>query len=80
MNIRESEENATIDCPRCNCPNPADLIYCANPDCIAVLYDGRVTCGACRAVIPVNARFCPDCGHSTECGKVSDGFTFESVQ
>ena len=72
MNIRNSEENATIDCPRCSHPNPAELIYCADPDCIAVLHEGRITCGVCRAVIPVNARFCPGCGQATGYGKEAE--------
>ena len=63
MKFGNPEENATIDCPRCRRPNPVDLIYCADPDCIAVLHPGRTTCGWCRADIPVNARFCPECGH-----------------
>lgn len=65
MKIGSLKEKATIDCPRCRRPNPFDLIYCADQDCIAVLHPGRISCGACRAAIPVNARFCPQCGHAT---------------
>lgn len=68
MNIRKPQENATIDCLRCRRPNPVELIYCADPDCIAVLHPGRIACGGCCAAIPVNARFCPDCGRATGYG------------
>ena len=61
----DSGEDRTINCPRCRRPNPVELIYCAVPDCAAVLHPGRTACDACRAAIPVNARFCPDCGHPT---------------
>lgn len=74
MKIRKSGEDSTIECPRCNRPNPGRLIYCADPDCIAVLYPGRTACGGCRAAIPVNARFCPDCGQATGYGKEPEGF------
>lgn len=60
--------NATIDCPRCRRPNSVDLIYCAYWDCIAVLHRSRISCGACRAAIPVNDRFCPECGQATGLG------------
>ena len=65
MNTRKSEENATIECPRCNRPNPVELIYCADSDCVAVLRPGRITCAGCYTAIPVNARFCPECGQAT---------------
>lgn len=60
MKTRRSGDDALIGCPRCRRPNSASLIYCA-----AVLHSGRITCGACGAGIPVNARFCPECGHAT---------------
>ena len=62
MNIRKPEDGLSIDCPRCSHPNPVGLIYCADPDCIAVLHPWRTACGGCRAAIPVNAHFCPECG------------------
>ena len=65
MKTRRSGDDSLISCPRCHRPNPADLIYCADPDCIAVLHPGRIACGGCRAAIPVNARFCPGCGQPT---------------
>ena len=71
MKIRNPEEDSTIDCPRCSRPNPIELVYCADLDCIAVLHEGRITCGGCRAAIPVNARFCPECGRVTGYGKDS---------
>ena len=61
MKFRNSEENAAINCPRCRRPNPVEFIYCDGPDC-AVLHPGRIACCACRAAIPVKARFCTDCG------------------
>ena len=70
MMRRKSGEDSTINCPRCHRPNPVELIYCA-----AVLHPGRTACGACRAAIPVNARFCPDCGHPTGYRSESEGFT-----
>ncbi len=74
MKVRNSEEDLTIQCPRCRRPNPVELIYCADPDCIAVLHPGRATCGGCRVAIPVNASFCPECGQATEYAKESEGF------
>ena len=71
MKIGNPEENATIDCPRCCRPNPADLIYCADSTCVAMLYPGRNACHGCRAAIPINARFCPECGQATAYGKES---------
>lgn len=75
MKIRKPEENGTIDCPRCNRPNPVELIYCADPDCIAVLHPGRTTCGGCRAAIPINARFCPECGQPMGFEREDERFT-----
>ena len=69
MKFANPEENATINCPRCRRPNPADLIYCADQNCVAVLRPGRITCGGCHADIPVNARFCPECGQATGLGQ-----------
>ena len=71
MKISNSGEAPTIDCPRCRRPNPVKLIYCADPDCVAVLHEGRITCGGCGAAIPVNALFCPNCGQATGYGKES---------
>ena len=59
----------------CHRPNPVELIYCAALDCAAVLHPGRTACDACRAAIPVNARYCPDCGHPTGYRSESEGFT-----
>ena len=72
MKIGKYSQDPTIACPRCNRPNPVELVYCADPDCIAVLHPGRTTCGGCRAVIPVNARFCPDCGQAPVFGMESE--------
>ena len=62
----DSGEDRTISCPRCHRPNPVELVYCAVLDCVAVLHPGRTACDACRAAIPVNARFYSDCGRATE--------------
>ena len=51
-----------ISCPQCYRLNPAWLVYCESRECVAVLHPERAVCGACRSQIPVNARFCPDCG------------------
>ena len=71
MRICASGEERTISCPRCHRPNPVELIYCAVLDCAAVLYPGRTACDACGAAIPVNTRFCPDCGQATGYGRES---------
>ena len=71
MKVRNFGKDSTIQCPRCRRPNPVELIYCADPECIAVLHPGRIACGDCRAVIPVNARFCPECGQAMRNGKQS---------
>ena len=73
MKRRKSGEDSTINCPRCHGSSPVELIYCAVLDCAAILHPGRTACDACRAVIPVNARFCPDCGRAT--GYVADSGT-----
>ena len=65
MKTRSSGDDPLIVCPRCRRSNPASLIYCAVPDCAAVLHPGRVACCGCGAAIPVNARFCPECGQAT---------------
>ena len=65
MRTCDSGEGQTINCPRCHRPNPVELIYCAVLDCAAMLHPGRTACDACRATIPVNACFCPDCGQAT---------------
>ena len=74
MKTRDSGEDRTIYCPDCHRPNPFELIYCAVLDCAAVLHPGRTACAACRAAIPVNARFCPDCGHPTGYRSEAEGF------
>ena len=76
----DSGEDRTINCPDCHRPNPVELIYCAVPDCAAVLHPGRTACAACRAAIPVNARFCPDCGHPTGYRSESEGFTGRRIR
>ena len=80
MKRRKSGEDQTINCPRCQRPNPVELVYCAVLDCAAVLHPGRTACGACRAAIPVNARFCPDCGHPTGYRSESEGFTGRRIR
>ena len=65
MKRRKSGGDQTINCPRCHRPNPVELVYCATLDCAAVLHPGRIACVACRAAIPVNARFCPQCDQAT---------------
>ena len=57
-----------------SCPNPAVLIDCAGLDCANVQHPGRITCKGCHAAIPVNARFCPECGQATVYGKESERF------
>ena len=64
MNTHRSGDDSLISCPRCRRPNPVELIYCANPDCIAVLHPGLIACSGCRAAIPVNGRFCSQCGQA----------------
>ena len=80
MKICGSGEDRTICCPRCRRPNPFEQIYCAVPDCAAVLHPGRTACDACRAAISVNARFCPDCGHPTGYLSESMGFTDRRIR
>ena len=80
MKRRKSGEDSTINCPRCHRPNPVELIYGAVLDCAAVLHPGRTACGACRAAIPVNARFCSDCGHPTGYRSESEGFTGRRIR
>ena len=80
MKRRKSGEDSTINCPRCNRPNPVELIYCAALDCAAVLHPGRITCGGCRAAIPFNARFCSDCGHPTGYRSESEEFTDRRIR
>ena len=55
----------SVPCPRCGLPNPANLIYCANSQCLATLYSGNRFCSSCGTQTPVNARFCPACGRNT---------------
>ena len=52
-----------VACPRCGHPNPANFIYCSNSVCLAQLYSGNRFCMSCGAQMPVNAKFCPECGH-----------------
>ena len=60
-------------------PGPADL--CAAVECAATLHPGRMDCGGCRgAEIPVNARFCPDCGQATGFGTVPETFTPRAIR
>ena len=80
MKRRKSGEDSTMNCPRCHRPNPVELIYCAALDCAAVLHPGRTACDACRAAIPVNARFCPDCGHPTGYRSESKGFNDRRIR
>ena len=85
MKIRKSGGDSTIDCSHCHRPNPVELIYCAAldcaaVDCAAVLHPGRTACDACRAAIPVNARFCPDCGQATRYGKEAEVFNAEGIR
>ena len=53
----------SVTCPGCGQPNPADLVYCGNSLCLAPLYSGNRFCSNCGVETPVNARFCPKCGH-----------------
>ena len=71
MKTRRPRDDSLISCPRCRRPNPAALVYCAVRNCAAVLHPGRIACGACRAAIPINARFCRDCGQATGYGAQS---------
>ena len=54
----------SVPCPRCGLPNPANLIYCGNSQCLATLYSGNRFCSSCGTQTPVNARFCPACGRN----------------
>ena len=80
MKICDSGKDQTINWPRCHRPNPVEQIYCAVPDCAAELHPGRNACDACRAAIPVNARFCSDCGHPTGYRSESEGFTGRRIR
>ena len=62
MKIGTPSEDSTIDCSRCHRSNLVALVYWAPLGCAAVLHPGRIICRACRASIPVNTLFCPDCG------------------
>ena len=55
-------ESASVECPRCGGPNPANFIYCSNSVCLAPLHSGNRFCMRCGAQTPVNAGFCPACG------------------
>jgi serine/threonine protein kinase len=55
----------SIACPKCGKPNPANLIYCSNSECVAPLHPGNRYCSSCGVPTPVNARFCPSCGRSS---------------
>ena len=54
-----------VACPRCGLPNPPNLIYCGNSQCLAPLYSGNRFCSNCGTQTPLNARFCPACGRKT---------------
>ncbi len=53
---------STMVCPGCNQPNPAELIYCDDESCAAVLYPGTKYCAYCGLSIPPNGNYCPQCG------------------
>ena len=50
-----------VRCPKCGRNNDQGLIYCVSQSCIAPLSASVKTC-ACRASIPVNSSYCPQCG------------------
>ena len=55
---------AALTCRGCGQPSPADLIFCENTDCIAVLQPGRKSCAGCGTQIPSNATYCLECGRA----------------
>lgn len=65
MTVGDFQDDSLINCPRCHTPNPSALIYCDDENCAAILHPGRITCEVCHAAIPVNTRFCPECGRAT---------------
>ena len=55
---------AALTCRGCGQPSPADLIFCENTECIAVLQPGSKFCGGCGTQIASNAIYCLECGRA----------------
>ena len=55
---------ASVICSSCGLSSPADLIYCENPGCIAVLHPGGRFCARCGFQAPPNAVYCSECGQA----------------
>ena len=55
---------AALTCRGCGQSSPADLIFCENAECIAVLHPGRKFCAGCGTQIASNAIYCLECGHA----------------
>jgi len=50
-------------CPQCGQENSQELIYCHNSQCSAIIHRVLGRCHNCRCFIPINAKFCPECGN-----------------
>ena len=55
---------AALTCRGCGQPSPADLIFCENTECIAVLQPGSKFCSGCGTQIASNAIYCLECGRA----------------
>ena len=51
-----------LTCRGCGQSSPADLIFCENAECIAVLHPGSKFCAGCGTQIASNAIYCLECG------------------
>ena len=62
--LAPSSAVAALTCRGCGQPSPADLIYCKNTECIAVLQPGGKFCSGCGTQIASNAIYCLECGRA----------------
>ena len=55
---------AALTCRGCGQSSPADLIFCENAECIAVLHPVSKFCAGCGTQIASNAVYCLECGRA----------------
>ena len=60
--VQPTASAPTMVCPGCQRANSAQLIYCEEETCAAVLYPGTKYCAYCGQSIPPNGSYCPECG------------------